>query len=263
MSEHQTYELLALDRPLTAKQMSELRAISTRAEISPTRFWNEYHWGDLKADPAQLVARYFDAGLHVASWGTRRLMLCIPKERIGTRSLEPYFAGRRRAARLTKAREHVVLDLTSETEEYAYDDESGHALGAVTALRAELMRGDLRPAYLAWLVTVQSEDIDEDAAEPPVPAGLASPTAAQTAMIELLRIDVDLVAAAASSSAASTHDKAAFRRWVVGLSTDAKDAWGGRAASDPELALGAELLPHVEVEDSFQDPRVGDRVRRL
>src|SRR5690606_33872056 len=95
MSEHQTYELLALDRPLTAKQMSELRAISTRAEISPTRFWNEYHWGDLKADPAQLVARYFDAGLHVASWGTRRLMLCIPKERIGTRSLEPYFAGRR------------------------------------------------------------------------------------------------------------------------------------------------------------------------
>ena len=38
MSEYQCYEFVALDRPLTAKQMAELRAISTRAEISPTRF---------------------------------------------------------------------------------------------------------------------------------------------------------------------------------------------------------------------------------
>ena len=38
MSEYQCYEFVALERPLTAKQMAELRAISTRAEISPTRF---------------------------------------------------------------------------------------------------------------------------------------------------------------------------------------------------------------------------------
>lgn len=59
MSEYQCYELAALDRPLTAKQMDELRRISTRAEISPARFWNEYQWGDLKAGPAKLVERYF------------------------------------------------------------------------------------------------------------------------------------------------------------------------------------------------------------
>ena len=51
MSEYQCYEFVALDRPLIAKEMAELRGISTRAEITPTRFWNEYHWGDLKADP--------------------------------------------------------------------------------------------------------------------------------------------------------------------------------------------------------------------
>jgi hypothetical protein len=54
MSEYQCYEFVALDRPLTSKQMTELRAISTRAEISPTPFWNEYEWGDLKADPEKL-----------------------------------------------------------------------------------------------------------------------------------------------------------------------------------------------------------------
>lgn len=87
MSEHQGYEFVALDRPLTAKEMAELRAISTRAEITPTRFWNEYHWGDLKADPAALLARYFDAHLYVASWGSRRLLLRVPAESVDVRAL--------------------------------------------------------------------------------------------------------------------------------------------------------------------------------
>ena len=83
-SEYQCYEFVAIDRPLTAKQMAELRAISTRAEISPTRFWNEYNWGDLKAGPAKLMARYFDAHRYFANWGTRRLMLRLPNARVAS-----------------------------------------------------------------------------------------------------------------------------------------------------------------------------------
>lgn len=55
MSEYQFYEFVALDRPLTAAQMAELRAISTRAEITKARFWSEYNWSDLEADPRKLV----------------------------------------------------------------------------------------------------------------------------------------------------------------------------------------------------------------
>src|SRR3954447_6814826 len=109
VSEYQCYEFVALDRPLTARQMAELRAISTRAEISPTRFWNEYQWGDLKGDPAKLVARYFDAHLYFANWGTHRLMLRLPKARVDTKALKQYFAGH--SVRLTSTGEHVVLDL--------------------------------------------------------------------------------------------------------------------------------------------------------
>jgi hypothetical protein len=47
VSEYQSYEFVALDRPLTVAEMAELRSISTRAQITPTRFFNEYHWGDL------------------------------------------------------------------------------------------------------------------------------------------------------------------------------------------------------------------------
>jgi hypothetical protein len=38
MSEYQCYEFLALDRSLTKKQRAELRSISTRAEVTATRF---------------------------------------------------------------------------------------------------------------------------------------------------------------------------------------------------------------------------------
>lgn len=196
MSEYQSYEFVALDRPLVAKQMAELRAISTRAEISPTRFWNEHQWGDLKADPAKLMARYFDAHLYFANWGTHRLMLRIPKARIDLKALKPCFVGRG-AARLT-----TTGELSSDTEEPEYHEESRDSLATLTPLRGELMRGDLRPAYLAWLLAVTAGDLDDAAEEPPVPAGLAELTAAQEAMVEFLRIDVDLGAVAARGSAA-------------------------------------------------------------
>ena len=81
MSEYQYYEFLALDRPLTDKQRAELRSISTRAEITATRFVNEYQWGDLKGDPRKMMERYFDAFLYLANWGTRRLMFRLPRGR--------------------------------------------------------------------------------------------------------------------------------------------------------------------------------------
>ncbi len=241
MSEYQCYEFVALDRPLTAKQMAELRAISTRAEISPTRFWNEYQWGDLKADPAKLMERYFDAHLYFANWGTHRLMLRMPKARVDSKALKPFFFGGH-AARLTSVGEHVLLDLGSDTEEPEHDEQSLGSLAALSPIRTELMRGDQRPAYLAWLLAVGAGDVDDETEEPPVPSGLAELTAAQEAMVAFLRIDVDFVAAAASGSSAVTEDGAPFRRWLAALSAKEKDAWLKRAADEPDLGVGGELL---------------------
>ncbi len=240
MSEYQCYEFVALDRPLTGKQVAELRAISTRADISPTRFWNEYEWGDLKADPAKLVERYFDAHLYFANWGTHRLMLRIPKARVDLKALRMFFVGTH-AARLTVCGEHVLLDLGSDTEEPADDEMGQGSLAVLSALRAELMRGDLRCAYLAWLLAVQSDELDNDAVEPLVPAGLASLTAAQQSMAEFLRIDDDLLAAAAGESAESTKGDDDLRRWVTRLPQAEKNKWLLRAVDDGDLALGGEL----------------------
>ncbi len=42
MSEYQYYEFLAIDRPLTEREMQEFRAVSSRAVIAATRFTNHY-----------------------------------------------------------------------------------------------------------------------------------------------------------------------------------------------------------------------------
>ncbi len=67
MSEYQYYEFAAIDRPLTREQMSRLRALSTRATITPTRFCNFYTWGDFKGDPLALMEEYFDAFVYVTT----------------------------------------------------------------------------------------------------------------------------------------------------------------------------------------------------
>jgi hypothetical protein len=84
MSEYQYYEFQALDRPLTQQQVSKLRAYSSRAQITPSSFVNEYNWGDFKGDPRQWMERYFDAFLYFANWGSRRFMLRLP-----TKLLDP------------------------------------------------------------------------------------------------------------------------------------------------------------------------------
>ncbi|WP_394831617.1 hypothetical protein LVJ94_34400 [Pendulispora rubella] len=259
MSEYQCHEFIALDRPLTAQQMKDLRAISTRAEITSTRFKNEYHWGDLKAKPEKLVERYFDAYMYFANWGTHRLMLRIPAKGLEPNGLRAYFTGN--AARARRAGAHLILDLHSEDEEpdYYYEEDSV-SLAAIAPIRAELLRGDTRPAYLAWLLAVQMGDVDDDAMEPPVRDGLSNLTAAQSALVEFLRVDADLLAAAATATAEG-DDETAFRAWVMGLDPRAKDEWLARAVDDPELALGAAL--HREFRKQKPKRRPGRRVGDL
>lgn len=245
MSEYQCYEFVTLDRPLSAKQMAELRAISTRAEITPTRFWNEYHWGDLKADPARLLARYFDAHLYFANWGTHRFMLRLPADRrdvVDERALRPYFPGS--TVKLTKVGRHLVLDLWGVEVDEPPDEEwfEGSQLAALTPLRASLLQGDFAVAYLAWLVAVQMEEVSDDAREPPVPAGLRSPSAPLSALAAFLYIDPDLLEAAAEASPASDLAPADLANWIKKLPVADKERWLLRAVEQPEQPLGGELI---------------------
>ena len=176
MSEYQYYEFRAIDRPLTRKEMDELRSLSTRAEITPTSFTNTYHWGNFKGNPAALMDRYFDAFVYVANWGTHRLMFRIPRRFLDTEAASAYCDGE--VLSLKAKKEHVVLEFSSEDESGDEWTEGEHWMPSLISLRAELMRGDFRALYLGWLASLRShgadhgdgwdeEDADDDRAAPP------------------------------------------------------------------------------------------------
>ncbi|MFF5181843.1 hypothetical protein ACFY2Q_27790 [Micromonospora sp. NPDC000316] len=227
MSEYQYYEFTAVDRPLTGRERAELRSLSTRADITATSFVNTYEWGNFKGDPRKLMERYFDAHLYLANWGTRQLMLRLPKQVLDPATVAQYCQGDRASAWI--AGKHVIIDLHDEDEDGSYEwDLDGHGLlASIIPVRAGLAAGDLRLLYLAWLRCVQSEDVADDEPEPPVPAGLGTLDAPLTAVAEFLRIDPDLIVAAAAGSAPSTSGEptaAQLRAWVVQLPVRDKDA---------------------------------------
>jgi hypothetical protein len=78
--------------------------------------------------------------------------------------------------------------------------------------------------YLLWLLSVQVGEVPDDAVEPPVPAALHALTGSQTAMVEFLRIDRDLVDVAAAGSPPVHEARVDVARWVAGLSGAERDA---------------------------------------
>ncbi len=186
MSEYQYYEFLAIDRPLDARAQEKLRAVSSRARITPTRFVNTYEWGDLRGDPRALMASHFDAFLYLANWGTRQLMFKLPSSALNINVASGYCATDSACA--WAAGDSLIVSLTSEKQEDDWDQSAEESLESIVPVRTELAEGDRRLLYLAWLLSVDAGVLDEAELEPPVPAGLRDLSGPLRAVIEFLRL---------------------------------------------------------------------------
>jgi hypothetical protein len=224
MSEYQYYEFQAVDRPLTQEQMGELRAYSSRAQITPSSFVNVYNWGSFKGNPDKWMEKYFDAFLYLANWGSRWLMLRVPKTLLGPNTASAYCTEEKLSCRAKG--DYIILSFHSEEEEYGWSEEEGW-LASLIPLRADVMHGDHRCLYLGWLLGAQGGELDDDTLEPPVPPGLGDLNAPLGSLADFLRIDRDLITAAAERSdegpvfGLSEDD---ITKWVAELPSRAKDA---------------------------------------
>lgn len=229
MSEYQYYEFVAIDEPLTPKQMAELRARSSRATITSTGFVNDYQWGDLKGDPVDWMWRYFDAHVYVANWCTCLLYLRVPKSAFDAETLRAFKTKTVFSVEQTKT--HWLLgwglDESDNYDRFAEEDGRGW-MGRLAPLRDELLRGDMRPLYLGWLAGVSAGEVDEKAAEPQPPPGLSRLTAAQQSLAEFLEVDGDLLAAAGfadqQGSKPDGERDAELDTWIVALPAAEKTA---------------------------------------
>ena len=197
MSDFQYYEFVAVDRPLSVNERKRLRAITSRATITSTRLVNTYEWGDFKGDPRALVAKYFDAFLYYANWGTRRIMLRVPSARFALKIAKQYCRlhvggtrNNRSVATVARSGPNLVLDLWSENEAGGdWSDTEPGVLSALVPIRNELMSGDHRALYLAWRLRAQAGEVTDTARPPSIPVGMNRLTGSQQALVEFLRID--------------------------------------------------------------------------
>jgi hypothetical protein len=265
MSEYQYYEFVAVDRPLDAREQAEVRSLSTRAEITSTSFVNEYQWGDFRGDPNRMMEHYYDAHLYLANWGTRRLMLRLPRRLLDLAGAEPYCIDDLVTAWTTD--EHLVVDLASEDEEGDEYLAPESLLATLVGTRAELGAGDLRPLYLAWLAGYGTWERDEwafdraadDELEPPVPPGLRTLTAAQRALADFLRLDEHLLAVAAEASPPleqSAGDLDRLAGWVANLPVAEKNQLLLQVVRDQGAIVRRELLNrfHAETTETSSPP---------
>jgi len=226
VSEFQYYEFRALDRSLSQREMRELRAISTRAEITPTSFVNTYEWGDLKGDPNRFMEKYFDAFVYVSNWGTREFMLRLPEKRLDRRTIAAYCRGDNLEARWVN--NCLILRFFCEGENGEDWEDGDGWMSSLITLRADLMRGHVRSLYLGWLLCAQNEEFNEDELEPPVPPGLGKLTPPLQSLADFLGLDEGLLTAAAKLSRAlpgnSRISRSRLEAWIKAVPEKEKNA---------------------------------------
>jgi len=229
MSEYQYYEFIAIDEPLTPKQMAELRACSSRANITPTSFINDYQWGGLKGDPVDWMRRYFDAHVYVANWCTCVLCLRLPKSAFDAGIFRDFKTETTFSVKQTRTHWLLewILDESDDYERFAQEDGRGW-MSRLAPLRDELLRGDMRPLYLGWLAGVSAGEVNEKSTEPEPPPGLSRLSAAQQSLADFLEVDEDLLFAAGlvdpPGSKHDSEDDAELDSWIAALPVAEKNA---------------------------------------
>jgi len=211
MSEYQYLEWQAIDRILTADEQAAVNELSSHIDVSSSRAVVTYNWSGFRHNPKQVLLKYFDAYFYLANWGSLQLIFRFPKGLIDEADIEPYCVDE--YISFETIDQYQVLDLDFSPEDSGGWMETEAGLSQFIQLRADILEGDYRLLYLAWLKATTfygapegagDEDDDPDSPaydrEPPVPPGLKQLSPALQSFVHVFEIDPFLVQAAAEAS---------------------------------------------------------------
>ncbi|MEZ4615438.1 MAG: hypothetical protein R2867_07975 [Caldilineaceae bacterium] len=206
MSEYQYYEFRTINRQLTAGERTAVNKLSSHGHTTATSFSVEYNWGNFKHDTDEVLAKYFDIFFYITNWGSIELKFCYPLALVDQQLLEPYCIEEELTVDIKRVQDRVILTFESHAEGGGDWVEGEGMLDDLVDLYNQILQGDHRIFYLAWLGAAEwsyeySEYLDEETLEPPVPPGLDNLSPALQAFIKLFGIGKDLVAVAAKGSA--------------------------------------------------------------
>jgi len=258
MSEHQIVAFRAIDGPVGEKNLEYMQQQSSRAEITPWSFDNEYHYGDFRGNADEMLRRGYDLHLHYANFGIRKLMIRLPNGLPNAEAARPYLQEDSLQFLKDKKGPGGILRIEPYHEPGELEDlwEIGDLLDQLIPLRAEILDGDLRPLYLAHLaIATDGNHSPEETKEAPVPAGLNKLTNAQQALAELYELSDSLIAAAARNAPQiiGTNDPAKLHlEWLERQPPATKDRWLAELLADAHSTVRREML--AEFQKSTRSP---------
>jgi len=224
MSTYQYYEFQSLDGPLSASAQAEMESLSSRAYVTAASASFVYTYSDFPANVYNVLAKHFDVMLYIANWGSRRLIFRFPADVIPITVRETYqYAD---SMDWSEKGQYVILDIRQEDEDGFGWVEGEGLLRGIAQVRNDILRGDYRSLYLAWLMAALQElyvlEDDEDLTEPPVPAGMKKLSPTLRNFVDFFEIDMDIVNAAAQDSTSKSQPEAQLSNYLVKLPEDEK-----------------------------------------
>ena len=205
MSSYQYYDFYSIDRPLSKQEIKTISGYSSRVEPTARRATFEYSYSDFRYNEEDVLNDHFDMMLYVSSWGQRRVMMKIPTDLIPFKTLQLYDIDASdeytQELAITRRGKNVLIDFNASQDEGEWIEGQG-LLDQMLQLRAQILKGDYRVLYIAWLHLIfQAPDVEESLLElPPVPANLARQDHTLDSFIDFWDIDRDLIQAAAEES---------------------------------------------------------------
>lgn len=250
MSEYQYYEFQTIDKPLTKAQREHVQSFSSRARVSSSKASFVYNYGDFRGDERALLGECFDIMLYITNWGSRHLRFRFPRDLLDTKHIAPFCISESIDHFKTEDGKFIILELIFNDDGGSDWLEGDQFLDELAPLREELLHGDFRVLYLAWLRAAQealeSEDIDEDTLEPPVPRGLNNLTPAQREFCQFIELDDELLEVGAENSVELDDRRTDLSSFVTALSESEKTDFLVKIARD-EVNAAVQLKKKLKV----------------
>jgi hypothetical protein len=188
-----------------------------RAAITEWEFTLNCLSGEFRADARRMLRRGYDIHLDNVSDGARRLMIRLPAGLPCDRpTFDAFCIKDFMLWHADKKGKGGILEIKPEPDAGGYLDnlyDVNELLPEIAPVREQLIGGDLRPLYIAWLAGAS----DDPSLEPPVPAGLGQRTTALETMAYFFAISEALLDAAAERSPPlpATHAGGAIQAWIA------------------------------------------------
>jgi len=269
MSEYQYIYFRAIDEPLSDKSLKYMRTQSTRAQITRRSFENEYNFGDFHGNFSEMMRRGYDFHFYYANFGVRNLYFRLPQGFPEDKEARAYLDDESFTFETEKGGPAGILSIMPFLEPGTLDEIWNLKSKAIrlSRLRAEIIRGDLRPLFLARLaICIDDQHAAEEETVPSVPEGLDNLSPAQVTLARFYGISRALVTAVAQTAKrsrkgapqASIAELQAEAKVISDEIRDKKAVAAARRRSKTLAKMAEQPEPYLKKADRLVSERTGD-----